>query len=106
MSQLPPMTVRQLIDRLQQCDPEALVIGTLFNGWTDTYCALDHVSEFTFDQLFNDYFGTPGATDDRVWHTNAKNVVCIDSLFSYDKIVSRDIRQNLKDDLDYWHQKV
>lgn len=31
MKQLPPLTVRDLIDRLQQCDPEAIVVGTLFN---------------------------------------------------------------------------
>jgi len=97
------MKVKALIAQLQQCDPEALVISTLWNGWTDTYCAMDHVSQFTSEQLFNDFFGTPGETDDRVWDGTTENVVCISSLFEYNPTVFRDKHDNLKPNLDYWH---
>lgn len=102
MTVLPALTVRELIERLQQCDPNATVISTLWNGWTDTYCAIDSVHEFTYDELSNDFFGTPGEMDDRVTCCKSENVVCISSLFDYNETVTHDKHHNQKEGLRYW----
>lgn len=83
MKQLPPITVCELIAQLQQCDPDAIVISTAWDGQTNTYCAIDHLHQFVTDDLTNDFFGTPGEIDRRVLGAQSKHVVCIDSLFSY-----------------------
>ena len=93
---IPSMTVRELIEKLQQCDQDAMVISTLWNGWTDTYCALDSVHEFTYEDLSNDFFGTPGEMDKRVTNTEAQNVVCLSSIFEHNDQVLRDKHSNNK----------
>ena len=94
--------VKELIEVLQKCDPEAELVSTIWNGWTHTYCAIDCVHSFTYDQLSNDFFGTPGQTDDKVFCSQAQNIVLLGSLFEYDKTLVRDVHENLKEGLDYW----
>jgi len=95
MKELPVMTVRELMEKLKDCDPDAIVISTLWNGWTDTYCAIDYLCKVTKEELLNDYWGTPGETDDRVWDSKAENVVCISSQFEYNEQVTKDILSNM-----------
>lgn len=102
MKRPPSIKVSELIERLKQCNPDAIVISTLWNGWTDTYCAIDSVHEFSFEELSNDFYGTPGAMDEMVLTSQAENVVCISSLFDYDERVNFDKHNNLKDGLNYW----
>ena len=93
---IPSLTVRELIEKLQQCDPDALVISTIWNGCTDTYCALDNVQEFTYDELTQDFFGTPGEMDKRVTASTTKNVVCVTSIFEHNDNVLRDKFKNVQ----------
>ncbi len=73
-----------------------MVISTLFNGCTDTYCALDNVQEYTYDELTKDFFGTPGEVDKRVTNATTKSVVCITSIFEHDDNVLRDKYGNVQ----------
>lgn len=84
------MTVRELVAHLQEYDPDALVISGIWNGKADTYCAVDHVHQFTLEEILNDFFGTPGATDDRVFLSHADNVVYIGTTFTYNEELIRD----------------
>ena len=104
MKRPPAIKVRELTERLKGCDPEAIVISTLWNGWTDTYCAIDTVHEYSFEELSNDFFGTPGEMDNMVLSSRAENVVCISSLFNYDEQVNHDKHNNLKDEINYWYK--
>lgn len=97
--------VKELIEVLQKCDPEAELVSTIWNGWTNTYCAIDCVQRFTYDELSNDFFGTPGQTDHKVFCSQAQNIVLLCSLFEYDKTLVRDVHENLKEGQNYWKKE-
>jgi len=99
MKELPVLTVSELMNKLRDCDPNAIVITSLWNGWTDTYCAVDHMFQISSEELWNDLFGTPGETDDRVWGSKAENVVYVGSMFENNETVVKDKHQNTKEEL-------
>ena len=85
------MTAKDLIDKLSQVDPDTEIIGGMFNGRTNTYTVLDELHVFFHDQVYADFFGTPGAFDDKLMTIKSKNVVYLGSLFeSLDKQVMQD----------------
>lgn len=53
----------------------------MWNGHTNTYTVLDELHVFQFDEIYNDFFGTPGAFDDKLMTTKSKDVVYLGSLF-------------------------
>lgn len=61
--------------------PETEIVGGMFNGRTETYTVLDHAHVFLYDQIYADFFGTPGAFDDRLMDIKSEKVVCLGSLF-------------------------
>ena len=66
-------------------------MGGLFNGRTNTYTVLDELHVVGFDDIYNDFYGTPGAFDDKLLDIRSKNVVYLGSLFeSLDKRVMED----------------
>ena len=85
------MTAKDLIDKLSQVDPDTEIIGGMFNGRTNTYTVLDELHVFFYDQVYADFFGTPGAFDDKLMTIKSKNVVYLGSLFdSLDERVIQD----------------
>ena len=85
------MTAKDLIDKLSQVDPDTEIIGGMFNGRTNTYTVLDELHVFLYDQVYADFYGTPGAFDDKLMTIKSKNVVYLGSLFeSLDKRVLQD----------------
>ena len=85
------MTAKDLIDKLSQVDPDTEIIGGMFNGRTNTYTVLDELHVFLYDQVYADFYGTPGAFDDKLMTIKSKNVVYLGSLFeSTDKQVMQD----------------
>ena len=85
------MTAKDLIDKLSQVDPDKEIIGGMFNGRTNTYTVLDELHVFLYDQVYADFYGTPGAFDDKLMTIKSKNVVYLGSLFeSLDKRVLQD----------------
>lgn len=85
------MTAKDLIDKLSQVDPDTEIIGGMFNGRTNTYTVLDELHVFLYDQVYADFYGTPGAFDDKLMTIKSKNVVYLGSLFeSTDKRVMQD----------------
>lgn len=62
------MTAKDLIEKLSQVDPDTEIIGGTWNGRTNTYTVLDEFHVFLYDQVYADFFGTPGAFDRWVVH--------------------------------------
>ena len=85
------MTAKDLIAKLSQVDPDTEIIGGMWNGRTNTYTVLDELHVFLYDQVYADFFGTPGAFDDKLMTIKSKDVVYLGSLFeSTDKQVMQD----------------
>lgn len=85
------MTAKELIEQLSKVNPETKIVGGLFNGRTKTYTVLDELHVFRYDEIYNDFFGTPGAFDDKLLTVKSKDVVYLGSLFeSTDKRVIED----------------
>ena len=83
------MTAKELIEKLSEVEPETEIVGGLWNGREDTYTVLDELHVFQYA----DFYGTPGAFDDKLLKIRSKEVVYIGSLFeSYDKQVVNDRR--------------
>ena len=75
------MTARDLIEQLSKVAPETEIVGGVFNGRTNTYTVLDELHVFGFDDIYNDFFGTPGAFDDKLMTIKSKDVVYLGSMF-------------------------
>ena len=87
------MTAKELIEKLSEVKPETEIVGGLWNGREDTYTVLDELHVFQYDQIYADFYGTPGAFDDKLLKIRSKEVVYIGSLFeSYNKQVVNDRR--------------
>ena len=87
------MTAKELIEKLSEVEPETEIVGGLWNGREDTYTVLDELHVFQYDQIYADFYGTPGAFDDKLLKIRSKEVVYIGSLFeSYNKQVVNDRR--------------
>lgn len=87
------MTAKELIKKLSEVAPETEIVGGLWNGRVDTYTVLDKLHVFLYDQIYADFYGTPGAFDDKLLKIRSKDVVYIGSLFeSFDKRVVADRR--------------
>jgi hypothetical protein len=85
------MTAKELIEQLSKVAPDTEIVGGMFNGRVNTYTMLDKMSVYSFDDIFNDFYGTPGAFDDKLLKIRSKDVVYLGSLFeSTDKRVMAD----------------
>ena len=85
------MNAKDLIAKLSQVDPDTEIIGGTWNGRTNTYTVLDEFHVFLYDQVYADFFGTPGAFDDKLMTIKSKNVVYLGSSFdSLNKRVMQD----------------
>ena len=76
------MKVRELLKALEGVDPEAEVIGGVWNGRVDTYKVMDDTWYTEFDNLWGDFYGTPGEMDDRLFQIESENVFYIGSHFT------------------------
>lgn len=85
------MTAKELIEKLSEVAPETEIIGGMFNGRVETYKVLDELHIFPLDTIYNDFFGTPGAFDDKLMTIRTEKVVYLGSAFeSLDKRVLAD----------------
>ena len=85
------MTAKELIEQLSKLAPETEIVGGMWNGRTETYTVLDELNVFRYDDIYNDFYGTPGAFDDKLLDIKSKKVVYLGSLFeSTDKRVMED----------------
>lgn len=75
------MTAKDLIEQLSELEPDTEIVGGMWNGRVETYTMLDELHVFQFDEIYNDFFGTPGAFDDKLMRIKSKNVVYLGSLF-------------------------
>ena len=76
------MKVKELLKALEGVDPEAEVIGGVWNGRVDTYEVLDHTHHIPYCELRGDFYGTPGEMDDRLFQIESENVFYIGSHFT------------------------
>ena len=76
------MKVKELLKALEGVDPEAEVIGGAWNGRVDTYKVMDDTWYTEFDNLWSDFYGTPGEMDDRLFQIESENVFYIGSHFT------------------------
>lgn len=85
------MTAKELIEELQKVAPDSEIIGGLWNGRIDTYTVMDYAHTYLYDEVYNDFYGTPGSFDMRLMQIRSKDVVYIGSTFdSTDKQVFED----------------
>jgi hypothetical protein len=76
------LTVEGLIEELQKVkDKDATVILSAYNNHVSTYAVADHIWEAKYDIISNDFFGTPGRMDKRLFDKNIKNFCYIGSMF-------------------------
>ena len=47
----------------------------------NTYKVLDELHVFLYDEIFADFYGTPGAFDKKLLNIHSKNVVYLGSMF-------------------------
>lgn len=76
------MKVKELLKVLDGVDPETELIGGAWNGRVDTYEVLDHTHHIHYDELWGDFYGTPGEMDDRLFKIDSKMVLYIGSYFT------------------------
>lgn len=85
------MTAKELIEQLSKVAPDTEIVGVTFNGLVETYTVLDELHVFLYDEIYNDFFGTPGAFDEKLMTIKSEKVVCLASFFeSTDKRVMAD----------------
>lgn len=85
------MTAKDLIEQLSRVEPETEIVGGMWNGRTNTYTVQDELHVFRYDDIYNDFYGTPGAFDDKLLDIRSKDVVYLGSLFeSTDQRVMED----------------
>lgn len=85
------MTAKELIEQLSKVEPKTEIVGGMWNGRVNTYTVLDELHVFGYDDIYNDFYGTPGAFDDKLLAIKSKDVVYLGSLFdSLDKRVMED----------------
>lgn len=78
---------------MSSLDPDTEIVGGVWNGRVDTYTVLDEVQVFPYDRIYADFYGTPGAFDEKLLHIQSGNVVYLGSLFdSLNDQVSEDRR--------------
>lgn len=77
------MKVKELIEILKESDPEAEVVMPVYNHKTETYGVVDHTHQVSYEQLSNDFFGTPGPMDSRLFTNEItdRNILLLCSLF-------------------------
>lgn len=75
------MTVKQLIESLNKEDPNADVIIGTYNGHVNTYTVCDNILPLTYQEIMDDFFGTPGLVDERVAYKIEGNIVYLNSSF-------------------------
>ena len=87
------MTAKELIEKLSEVAPDTEIVSGIWNGRVDTYTVLDKLHVFLYDEIYADFFGTPGSFDDRLMNIHSKDVVYLESMFeSLDKQVHDDRR--------------
>ena len=75
------MTAQNLIEHLSKVEPDTEIVGGTFNGRANTYTVLDELHVFLYDQIYADFFGTPGAFDDKLMTIKSEKVVYLGSMF-------------------------
>ena len=87
------MTAKELIEQLSKVAPETEIIGGIWNGKVDTYTVIDELHVIPYDDILSDFYGTPGAFDDKLLKIRSKDVLYLGSMFeTLDKRVRDDRR--------------
>ena len=85
------MTVQELEQKLSKESLDTEIVGGMFNGRVNTYTVIDDLRVFSYDDIYTDFYGTPGAFDDKLLDIRSKKVVYLGSTFdSLDKHVQED----------------
>lgn len=80
------MTAKELIEQLSKVAPETEIIGGMWNGKVDTYTVIDELHVIPYDDILSDFYGTPGAFDDKLLKIRSKEVVYLGSLFESSRV--------------------
>ena len=66
------MSAREVASELMK-NPEAEVWCGVWNGHVNTYAVVDHMLKLEYDQISNDFYGTPGRMDKRLFEPGRKS---------------------------------
>lgn len=75
------MTTKELIEQLSKIEPDTEIVGGMWNGRVETYTILDELHVLLYEDIYKDFFGTPGAFDNKLLEIKSKRVVYLGSLF-------------------------
>jgi hypothetical protein len=75
------MTAKDLIEKLSEIAPDTEIVGGMWNGKVDTYTVIDEFHVFQYDQIYSDFYGTPGAFDNKLLKIRSKDVAYLGSQF-------------------------
>lgn len=66
------MKAKDVAKKLME-NPEAPVWCGAWNGYVSTYAVVDHIFKFKYGEVSNDFFGTPGRMDKRLFTPGTKD---------------------------------
>ena len=75
------MTNKELQEQLSTLSSDAVVITGVWNKYTETYGLIDYANQYKYEEVENDFFGTPGRMDKRLFDPDIRNFICLGSLF-------------------------
>lgn len=84
------MKAKELIERLQQVDPESEVwLSATNKQGIPTYALLDHVLNVKYGSIYGDVFNNPGDIDMRLLKDghDEDNVIVLSSMFEYESAI-------------------
>lgn len=90
-------------ERLKQFPDDVEVWTTVWNGHVETYGLVDEVYDFRYESISNDFFGTPGRMDKRLFenhrnHNDEERILLVSSDFG--SIPNKDVDFG-DDDINY-----
>ena len=98
------MKNKELQQQLSQFSPDAEVWMPVFNGYVETYSLVDNMFQVDYLQISNDFFGTPGRMDRRLFENHKRDehdddkIICLRSMFG--RILNKKVDCG-SDDIDY-----
>ena len=79
------LTCKELAEELLKTPNEKVWCGS-WNGYVNTYAVVDRVLRFKYGQVMNDFYGTPGRMDKRLFNKEIKDddeITYISTLFGH-----------------------
>lgn len=75
------MKNKELQEILQQNNPEAEIVMPIWNNHVETYAIVDRIFQAGYEEVENDFYGTPGRMDKRLFSREIPEFLLMTSKF-------------------------